>query len=207
MQTGKCIHNNRPLNTNAHQGFLSLVEVIMASALSIIVMIFVTWFLISVYNSYAFGFEQTELLRRGQTTLRTIEGQMRSLTSIETANQRDITFYAYQHSGALAPDKFRYFVQGTDLKQGIIVAEGTSPNFTYPPENEKLKTIGTYLKNNNNQIFYYYDENGSLINFPISVNSVKLIRIHLELEHPNSVREGTQTVETRFQLRNKKTNL
>jgi hypothetical protein len=92
---------------------------------------------------------------------------------------------------------------GNELKKGII--EPVGDPVTYPPENEKVTTVTTYVRNDP-PIFKYYDAAGNEITqIPARLNDTKVIKVFLVINiDPNRLPDEFQ-LQQAIELRNLKT--
>ena len=68
-------------------------------------------------------------------------------------------------------------IQTSELKKGVIKATGTPP--TYPPEEEKISIITSYVRNAP-PIFEYFNERGEkIVDYPSRLINTKMIKVFL----------------------------
>jgi hypothetical protein len=93
-------------------------------------------------------------------------------------------------------------VQTSELKKGVIKATGTPP--TYPPEEEKISIITSYVRNAP-PIFQYFDERGQLISdYPSRLLNTKVIKVFLVVNVDPSRPPNDYQLQSFVQLRNLK---
>jgi hypothetical protein len=93
-------------------------------------------------------------------------------------------------------------VQTTQLKKGVIKATGTPPN--YPLDQEKVKVITSYVRNNP-PIFEYFDENGNKIeDYPARLKDTKVMKVFLVVNVDPNRPPNEYQLESYVQLRNLK---
>lgn len=119
-----------------------------------------------------------------------------------------IAFYS-DTDGNGVRDQIRYFASSTNLMKGVITPTG-SP-LTYSPSNEVVTTVISNVKNGTTSIFTYYDGNyagtSSPLTFPVSIQSVRLVRIDLTLDADINRAPVSKTFTTQVSIRNLKDNL
>jgi type II secretory pathway pseudopilin PulG len=127
---------------------------------------------------------------------------------IVLASTTALTFFS-NIDGDAYKEQIRYFLQGKDLKRGVIKPSG-SP-LTYNSANEKITTMIRDLNNGTTPIFQYYDSSftgtSSPLATPVLVTSVRLIKITVKIEKDPNKSLGPMIVESQVFLRNLKDNL
>lgn len=125
---------------------------------------------------------------------------------IALANATAFTFYSDIDDDGLK-EKVRYFLNGTLLQKGVIKPTG-SP-LTYVAGNEKISTIISNVTNTT--IFNYYDENydgtTAALSSPVTISSVRLIKITITIDADPNRAPITTTFSTQVAIRNLKDNL
>lgn len=132
---------------------------------------------------------------------------IRSTNDINSASSNSLVIYSYFSPRDTAPDKVRYFLNGTDLKVGVIQASGSAPNYTYNAGSEVVTTLVSNVKNGSSGLFTYYDENGNQLTGSYSLGAIKEVGIVLSLNPDPRFLAKNISGQTKIQLRNKKTNL
>ena len=127
---------------------------------------------------------------------------------IEVAEGQSLTLYTNVDDDVNA-EKVRYFIDGTDLRRGVIEPTGQPPS--YPTGNEEVNTLASYVANGANDLFTYYDRDyegtTSPLPSPVNKSNVRLIRINLIIDVDSNTPPDPITVTTEAQLRNLKDNL
>lgn len=143
------------------------------------------------YRSNAFILEQTAALesaRRGHAfTLQNLReasyGDDGSYL-ITSAGTSTITFYAdIDKDGGI--ERIRAYRTSTTLYRGITNSNGNPANYTGQPES--VETIAVYVKNaTSTPIFTYYDQDGTLLTYPIDLAEVVSVGVRLDVDlNPN----------------------
>lgn len=124
------------------------------------------------------------------------------------ANDQEIVFYANVDADP-EPERVRYYLASNQIKKGVIQPVGT----TYPSNNEQVSLVISYIVNNAEPIFYYYngdwpaDTTNNPLGTPSRLTDTKLVRINV-ISNPDPSRpESEYQLETSAQIRNLKTNL
>ncbi len=106
-------------------------------------------------------------------------------------------------------DFVRYYVSSSTLMKGVTVAAG-SP-LSYSTTSEITYIVMSDVRNASTSIFTYYDNayagTSSPLAFPVSVQSVRLVRIDLVLDANADRAPATKTFTTQVSIRNLKDNL
>lgn len=90
-----------------------------------------------------------------------------------------------------------------ELKKGVI--EPTSPPVEYPPEQEKVTVLSSYVRNAP-PIFEYFDQNGNKITYyPARLVDTKLIKVFLAVDAEPERDPPPYELESAVRLRNFKT--
>lgn len=196
---------------------LSLIEMIIALAIGSLIAIAMGQFITSSYRTIRFAEEQHEAIASARRGVETMIKEIRSAKSgadgsfaIQAAEDYSFTFFAdIDNDNAI--EKVRYYLDGTNLKKGII--EPTTPPTIYPPANETVKILSPYVRNHDLPIFKYFngDYPGDVINNPLPTPTrlldTKLMQVTLLINVDESRAPNSFILESQTQLRNLKTNL
>jgi prepilin-type N-terminal cleavage/methylation domain-containing protein len=147
--------------------------------------------------------------------LRPIASEIRSAAqsssgsyNIESANSTTFVFFSDVNADGLK-ERVRYFLSGTTLKRGIIIPTG-SP-YQYLSANETIIDVVSNVRNGSTAIFTYYDSNydgtTAALTLPISIASVRLVKITLIIDADPNKPPLPITVMTQVSIRNLKDNL
>ena len=192
-------------NPYKHEGGLSLIELLVAIAISIIILVLITQVVGSGYKAYYTGYINYQSQTESIAVVQKIGKEVRQSTELIDAQPQSITIHEYVVSTDAAPAQVRFFLDGTDLKRGEILPEGVEPPYTYDPLNESIKTMSTKVTNGEGDIFAYYDQDGALLDQPVSEAEVTLVKVDLQFSRSNYA--DPFPVSTKIQLRYNKTNL
>jgi len=197
-----------------NKGF-TFIEVTVAVGIFAIIMIILMDFIIQNYKSWQ---ETTQIAEAQQNASGAIQITIKELRNIaeasetgsfplESAQNQSIIFYSDSNTDSRI-ERIRYFIDGKELKKGTIAPSGDP--IEYKPENEIIIPIAKYVSNQEEQIFFYYDENyngtGLPLTNPIDVTKVRLIKILLKV-NIDPVRPPSDFIlESYVNLRNLKEN-
>jgi hypothetical protein len=157
------------------------------------------------------SYNQLDMQTNSATELGILSGKIttviRNATGVDTAQDNTFIFYSYNKPTDTAVSKYRYFVSGNTLSVGIIAAQGTAPNYTYPSASEVVKVMRTDLAMNSQPMFTYYDMGGSQLTGTFDVDAVRQVGLFLSV-NPNTVQLAKAvSVTNRVTIRNLKDNL
>jgi len=211
---------NKKYNYPRFRGF-TLVEIIVTLGVLSIVILGIYSFLVEIIKFQNFVSEQNAAISIARNGIEQIIQELREADISDTgaypialANAQELVFYS-DIDNDLLTEKVRYFLDGINLKKGII--EATYDPLADPPYSylgdEEIKNISLSVQNSAEPIFSYYngDYPGDTINnplpYPVNVTEVKLIKINLQINiNPYRVPD-TYLLENYVQLRNLKENL
>ena len=192
----------------------TLIEILFVVSITVLVIGVITMFArnIWVYNSFLGS--SLNSLNAGRTTIKTMVAEIRTASSgndgaypVAIATATSLTIYSdIYDNGTNIKEKVRYFLDGTNLKKGVIVPTGSPLSYT------GAEVVTTLMSNvTNTTIFNYYDKNydgitGSLPT-PIVIPSVRLVKITIVVDdNPNKAPDPI-TLSSQVTLRNIKDNL
>jgi prepilin-type N-terminal cleavage/methylation domain-containing protein len=131
---------------------------------------------------------------------------------IYQAGNSQIIFYSNYGQSTGIQAKFRYFLDGTTLKRGVIVP--TINPLNYSSLLEKVTVVQSNLVNTNKPVFYYYDGNydasiaTTSLSQPVNVNNIKYISIKMDvLKDASNPSLGYYTITSGAAIRSLKNNL
>ena len=123
---------------------------------------------------------------------------------IAEADGSRLTFYA-DTDGDGVRERIRYFLDGTTLRQGTVKPAGDP--LAYSQDDETLSDIAHHVRNAATVFAYYdstYDGTTAPLSEPIDIPAVRLIRLNLSVEPPDSRRSAPLTMTSVATLRNLK---
>ncbi len=124
---------------------------------------------------------------------------------LDTVEEQELSFYSNIDNDNLV-EKIHYFLDGYNLKKGIIKPSGDP--LEYLDSNETITTISSYVANQNDPIFTYFDENGNQISNPnLNKHDIRLIHIFFKIDVNPGKAPDPYNLITDVQIRNLKNNL
>lgn len=196
---------------NKISGF-SLIEILVVMIISSIFIIMSSDFITQGFHSSAFIYEQDLAVQNARKAQNIMVKEIRKANRAEngeylldTVLPQTFIFYSDVDSDGLT-EKIRYFLDNNHLKRGVIHATGTP--IGYPAGNEEMSNLSSYINNQANPIFLYYDKNNLLIDNPTShKQSVRLIEISAKINVTPAKAPKDFNIEVNVQIRNLKDNL
>lgn len=138
----------------------------------------------SVFRNYVSIEETNTIVSSLARELRNATGGENGSFSLVTLSDQEIIFYSdYDFDGRV--ERIRYTLTGTSLIKGIV--EPTDPPVGYPLANERVQTLTGNVRNGQNPVFFYYNEDWpqDTINNPLQasdrLSDTQLIKIVLIL--------------------------
>jgi prepilin-type N-terminal cleavage/methylation domain-containing protein len=194
----------------------TLVEVLVAIAIFIVVMISVSFFEanIFIYNRSISGSYTTA--QDAQVLLRTMNRELRTMTAsndgsyaLVQAGTSSVTFFSDLKSDG-SKERVRYYLYKGALYKGVIQPTGSPA--TYPLSAEASTTLVSNVKNSaSTPVFEYfngsYDGTTAALAQPVNVGAVRLIKINISLDIDPNRSPVPQMYSTQVSLRNLKDNL
>lgn len=99
---------------------------------------------------------------------------------IVSANDNDLVIYG-NADGDSATERVHYYLEGGALKEGVTEPTGDVPP-AYPAGDQNIASVTSYVVNEAGMpVFSYYDINNNILATPAVVNSVKMVKVYLEI--------------------------
>lgn len=205
----------RARNIKKYNGF-SLAEVIISVAVGGAILIAIFNFSNSIFLFNSTSQENLSAQSDGRRVLKTIAKELRSTSPsslgsypISQAATSSITFFSNIDSDS-HKEQVRYFLQNGSLKKGVINPSGTP--LVYNSANESIVTLISNVRNNaSSPVFQYFDSaytgTSTPLSIPVSVTSVRFIKVSVEIDKYPNRSLGPIVVTTQVFLRNLKDNL
>lgn len=181
---------NNHANFKLESGF-TLIEVMTAAVLIVVIVGGLLGFTIYYLKNYTYTFTASQQIGNAQTSLTALIREIREIRRGEDGNwslietqDTSFTFYSDVTNDGRS-DKVRYFLDGTQLKKGVI--EPTQLSVTYPSAEEKISIITDYVTTSGKPIFTYYDGNwpGDTTNNPLTVSKriadTRFVNVYLRI--------------------------
>ena len=197
-----------------NKGF-TILEVVIVMAVLAIVIFAMSTFQVDVFKNTKSLQESLSATQELRIVLKKIINEIRpaepSATGayiIALAQKDFITFFSDIDDDGLV-EETRYFLDGSDLKKGVITPSG-SP-LSYNPLDEIINIVLQDVVNPNDEIFNFYDKNYPEITSdplvePININEVRLVEITLTVNHDPNRSPDPLTNTSQVSIRNLKDN-
>jgi prepilin-type N-terminal cleavage/methylation domain-containing protein len=199
-----------------HKGF-SLIEVIVTVSIFAMALVLLTVMIINIYRVYGFNFKQNTAINEARKGIEVMVKEIRGARygedgsyPVKEAGNSQFIFYSDINRDSRI-ERVRYFLEGTNLKKGVIVPTGDPPQYVL--SNEKITILSAYVRNATTPVFIYYngDWPTDTIHNPLPtltrLTETKLMHVYLQVNvDPNRPPNNFQ-LESDVQIRNLKTNL
>ncbi len=149
-----------------------------------------------------------KILRPMANEIRSASPSATGAYAIESAGTSSLIFFS-DISGDAKTERVRYFLSGTTLKKGVKSATGNPATYG----TEVVTDVVSGIRNGSSAVFSYYDTNytgsstSSPLTYPISTDSIRLVKITFVIDAISSDSISSTTVSTQVSLRNLKDNL
>ena len=167
------------MRRNNKKGF-TLIEILIAVSISVVLAIVVNRFIVQGYKSIIFSSEQEEAVGVARDALEIIVTEIRSANSSEQGayallniEEQDFIFYGDVDNDG-ETEKVRYFLENSELKR-VFTEPGLLADYS---EAGVTSTIASYINNQDDPIFIYYDSEHSEVD---AINNIRLINVQLEV--------------------------
>jgi hypothetical protein len=193
-----------------------IVEIIIVIAISTLLVLAIGSFQRNILFFTGFLEDSISGAQDARAVLRTITREIRSASpsnlgtyTIAIASPQTFTFYSDIDDDGLK-ERVRYFLDGTDLKKGVITPSGDP--LVYNPASEIITAVLVHnVRNGEQDIFNYYDTNydGTTdpLPEPIDIISVRLIKITIVIDADPNRDPPAKTFTSQVSMRNLKDNL
>jgi type II secretory pathway pseudopilin PulG len=192
---------------NAQKG-MTLIEAMVWIAIFIAAMIALTTSLISFYRANSFAIKDAAAIQSAQHAMDTAVRAIRTASysnngayPIISIAANQISFYANVTKGDPYTQKIRFFTQGNSFKEGVIEPTGDPPAYT---GTEIVTSLSDYVQNITvaTSTFFYYDQNGMLINDYTQFQKVRFVTVNLVVDASTSSLPTQLTLISSAALRN-----
>jgi type II secretory pathway pseudopilin PulG len=185
----------------------TLIELVLVTGLVAILSALLATLVAQSLKSYRESRQIVELQGNAALAVRDFESITRGATEIITSAPDELAFYAYMVGDDYpAPTLIRYYTENGELLRSTIAPVGEGPTFTYPPENELVNKIIRHVLNADT-IFRYYNEASVEVVAPTPTDTVRMIRITINVGYTDKATPTDITETTVVSLRNLKNNL
>ena len=186
------------------RGF-TLIETIVAITVSSIVFVVVFGFVYYFYRTSGYNLSQMIAINSARKGMEITVREIREATFsdqgsylIKNAQDQSITFYS-DIDKDLKIERIRYFLDEDILKKGITES---NDSFKYLDENEEIRILSNNVRNLEEPIFTYYDENNNEVEDLQVVADIRMIQIKLIINTDPNRPPGEFTLVSNAQLRN-----
>ncbi len=192
-----------------------LTEVVVTISIFAVIMVAIFNFGQGIFSFNSFAQQNLNAQSDARKLLKTIAKEMRSSSPsslgaypLAVTATSSVTFFSNIDNDT-QKEQIRYFLQGGDLKKGVINPSGTP--LTYNTANEQQVTLVKNIVNGVLPIFEYYDSTytgtSSALTIPVQPTLVRLIKITIMIGgDPNRSLSPVEAT-TQVFLRNLKDNL
>ncbi len=196
---------------NCKAGF-TLIELIVALGIFIVLITISGNFIMKGFQLKKQTYARLSATEEAQKVIRNMMHEIRNSTQSDSGdyNLATVSFQEFSFYSNVDDDenieKVRYFLNGTDFMRGVIDPEGEP--LEYLPENEVVNKVASYINNEEEAIFSYFDgDNNKVLSPSENISSIRLVRVVLKI-NPNFSQGGKDYVLTSdIQIRNLKDNL
>lgn len=193
------------------KGF-TLIETIISILVFTIVIASISVFIFTIYQNYYTGYRKSRAINEAKEGIERTVQEIRmagigedGAYPIEKADDFQLIIYSdIDRDGKR--ERVNYFLDGIELKKGIIEPEGVPA--VYPSDKEHYFIVANYLRNSADlPIFEYYDENMNLLEPSQRRKSTRLIKITLKVDTSLEKPPPPIIISSKAQLRNIYSNL
>lgn len=195
----------------------TLVELLAGTAILTFVLVAIISFTYFLYVKNKYIWEQAQAINEARKGVDSFVKELREAKDgedgsyiLESADAQELVFFSDIDTDNQI-EKVRYFLDGSDLKKGVIKPSGIP--IEYPAGSEELFVISKYVRNGALDIFSYFNGNypEDIVNNPLimpaSLMDVKLVHIFLRINIDPNRAPGNFDLESDIQIRNLKVNL
>lgn len=202
------------LNQNYKKAF-TLIEMLVGVSIFVVIAVIISLFARNTFyfkGIFSSGLTASDEARR---ILQPIANELRSASQsslgsypLEITNNNELVFYSDINDDGLK-ERVRYFLNGDTFSRGVI--KPIANPVGYPVVSEVITPLMSGVANGPVPIFSYYDTNyngtGNPLTQPVSIQSVRLIKITVIIDANPSQPPAPFTVTTQISIRNLKDNL
>ncbi|MCD5396346.1 MAG: prepilin-type N-terminal cleavage/methylation domain-containing protein [Candidatus Pacebacteria bacterium] len=192
------------------QDGFTLIEALLAIFVFAVGILGLSALAVNLYTTHSYMFEQSQAIFEARQGIKTMVKEIREAREgddgsyiIEKADDYEFIFYS-DIDDDNDTERVRYFLDGKNLKKGVIEPEGWP--IRYPQDKEKISVITSYVRNQS-PIFHYYDGDGNELKPPSRLKDTKMMSVYLVVNIDPNRPPQDFVLESFVQLRNLKTNL
>lgn len=182
------------------KGF-TLIEILVAMAITAIIVLIVNNFLITGFRSASFNQELEDAVENARKAMDTMIVEIRGMNNLQQGNPilqistSTLIFYSDINKDGLI-ERVKYYISGNDLKRDFV-----KPPYSSSPTTTAV--LASYLNNYSDPVFNYYDSNGATTT---DINNITLINILLKIDVNPERSPKTYNIQSDIQIRNLKNN-
>ena len=194
-----------------------MLEAVVVISIFTTASVVVTSVIIQGLRVNSFANEQNEALNNARRGVEFMIKEIREASTsengsfpISAADAQELIFYSDLDIDQ-ETERIRYFLDGTDLKKGVIEPVGVPG--TYPSGNEVISILSEYVRNGADPIFYYYNEDwpadqvSNPLTQPVEVDDIKFVKTYLKINIDPTKAPNPAELESSTTIRNLKDNL
>ncbi len=191
----------------------TLPEFILAMAITVVVSMVIALFAKDAVSISSSAQSSMTAMLEGRKVISVMVKELRSAIPsaqgsypIESVSTSSIVFFADVDSDDVA-DRVRLFLDHStgSVRRGVIAASGDPPAYT---GSEALTTLVNNITNGTSTpLFEYYDGNTSLLSYPLSLSSIRLVKVTIKIDKDVNRTPPAATITSQAMLRNLKDNL
>lgn len=194
----------------------SLVEVMIVQFTLVILLASVYWLWNTILQASSQSQQGMRFMSEMTSDLRVMTDHIREARDGEDgayplflAEDDEVGIYV-DIDGDLNTERVRYFLDGAELKRGVVTASGDPP--TYNLDNEVITVVGVNIRNGVEPVFYYYNQAwpGDTVNNPLTLGNrllhTRYVEALLRVGLDDDLGGKQETLSTSVQLRNLKEN-
>lgn len=191
---------------NHHQAGFTLIELLISMSIFVMVMIIGANFIMTSFKSNRFTSEQEEAIQNARKATENLIRDVREAKISERGDfplvsigaQEFIWYGDIDNDGET--EKIKYLLDGINLIR-IVTQPGALNNYD---GGSATTTIATYLNNQAEPIFHYYDDENNATPY---IGDVRMVLVKLKVNVTPAIAPADYYVETSISLRNLKDNL
>ena len=169
------------MTTHANNGF-TLIETIVAVAMTGIVMATLGVMIQYFYQTNAYALEQNQAVNNARASIENTVRDLREASygadgsyPISSAATSSVVFYARSPASGTT-ERLHYYLSGQTLYRGTVDPAGTP--LSYSGQTERTTLVIDNIRNDaSTPLFTYYDTSGNQLPDPVNVASVASVRI------------------------------
>lgn len=192
---------------------ITLLEVVVSVGIFALIVGAVVSIFLTGFRSKDIIYEQLLTQSQGRKLVQDFTDEIRGATysaagayPIVEAGSEQIIFYTNQNSTTTR--RVRYFLSGPNLMKGAIEPSGNPPS--YNGASEIVEILVESVSKVGPDIFYYYDQNYSgseaPLSSPVNVSAVRVVEINFQMERDPHLAPNALLMQGKGEIRNLKSN-